>query len=262
MLKPLKRLVGRVRDYVTFQTTSRAEVTAFLKLIRPHTTNVLLKRFGGDGDGGYLIPDDLKNISVCFSPGVSNCSDFEEAMASLGMTCFLADYSVDGPALENKNFHFEKKFLGPINSTTHTTLFDWVNRNAKTEKDFILQMDIEDSEYDVFESTPSETLQKFQIMTVEFHRFRRVMNKKGLAQLTRVFTKVLEHFVIIHNHPNNNARVLNYRGLEIPLTTEITFLRKDRIDKSWPTTQFPHPLDRPNRIDRPDLKLPDCWYKF
>jgi Methyltransferase FkbM domain len=256
------RILTRVKDLATGQATSQSEVLAFLKKIRPMTTNIPLIRVGSADDGGYLVPDDFKGLKICFSPGVALQSDFELAMAHRGITSFMADYSVDGPAITNPLFHFEKKFLGPIESETHTTLQSWVNRCAANKSDFILQMDIEDSEYDVLLATPRETLQKFRIMTIEFHRFRKLFSKSSLKKLNVIFDKLLQDFIVVHNHPNNHARVINYRGLKIPLLTEMTFLRKDRVGDVTPTLSFPHPLDRPNVKHRSDDPLPECWYKF
>ena len=46
-----------------------------------HSIKFNLLRIGGDSDGGYLLPDDLENISSCFSPGVSDIFDFEFTLA-------------------------------------------------------------------------------------------------------------------------------------------------------------------------------------
>jgi Methyltransferase FkbM domain len=261
-MSPFRRVLGRMKELVTGQATSKSEVSEFLRKIRPMTTNHALIRIGSAADGGYLVPDDFTGIEICFSPGVANQSDFELAMAERNIISYMADYSVDGPAFHNSLFHFEKKFLGPVETDIYTTLENWINRNAPGKADFILQMDIEDSEYDVLLSTPQQTLQKFRIMAIEFHRFRKLFTKKQLAKLNLVFDKLLQDFVVVHNHPNNHARVINYRGLKIPLLTEITFLRKDRVTRSSPTLSFPHQLDQGNVKNRPDLKLPDCWYKF
>jgi Methyltransferase FkbM domain len=256
------RILTRIKDVALGRASSRTEVMAFLKKIRPMTTNIPLIRVGSADDGGYLVPDDFKGVEICFSPGVALQSDFELAMAQRGITSFMADYSVDGPAIANPLFHFEKKFLGPLETETHTTLESWVNRNAASKSDFILQMDIEDSEYDVLLSTPRETLQKFRIMTIEFHRFRKLFTKISLKKLNAIFDKLLQDFIIVHNHPNNHARVIKYRGLTIPLLTEMTFLRKDRVRNATPTMTFPHPLDQPNVKYKADDPLPECWYKF
>src|SRR4051794_4689062 len=36
--------------------------------LSPVLTDVPLTRLGADGDGGYLVPEDLADVSACFSP--------------------------------------------------------------------------------------------------------------------------------------------------------------------------------------------------
>jgi len=64
----------------------------------------------GDSDGGYLIPDDLENVEFCFSADVAFTADFENDLTTRGINCFLADYSVDAPPIQNHLFDFEKNF--------------------------------------------------------------------------------------------------------------------------------------------------------
>ena len=48
----------------------------FLKNIKVFQTNLI--RIGSKNDGGYLVPDDLKNINACFSPGVDLNVNFDK----------------------------------------------------------------------------------------------------------------------------------------------------------------------------------------
>jgi hypothetical protein len=43
---------------------------SFFGLINPVITVKELIRIGGDADGGYLVPNDLEDLSGCFSPGL------------------------------------------------------------------------------------------------------------------------------------------------------------------------------------------------
>ena len=45
----------------------------FLNKIKPLPTGHKLNRLESSGDGGYLIPDDLAGISICFTAGVGGC---------------------------------------------------------------------------------------------------------------------------------------------------------------------------------------------
>ncbi len=244
-----------------FQKVNPDRLSHFFRLVKPVTTNYPLIRIGGQFDGGYLIPDDLDGIEVCFSPGVSTVADFEVDLANRGIECFMADYSVDSPPIQHKLFHFEKKYLGPSENSMYMTLENWVKKNAANQTDCILQMDIEGGEYGVIFDTSSEILRKFRIMVIEFHALYALIDKFGWELITLSFTKILKDFALVHIHPNNCCPSIIYDKYEIPPVLEFTFLRKDRIKNTGPSLVFPHPLDRKNVPQNDDFPLPDCWYK-
>ncbi len=87
-----------------------------------------LIRVGGDGDGGYLLPDNLKDVSFCFSPGVSTVALFEEEISEkYGIKSYMADASVEKSPIDNDNFTFIPKFLGSKSENNFITLSDWIN---------------------------------------------------------------------------------------------------------------------------------------
>jgi len=246
----------------TLGRTARTEaIEEFLATIRPVETEHPLIRVGGDGDGGYLIPDDLAGITACFSPGVSTIAHFEEELAARGITCFLADASVEVAPVTGDLFDFERKFLGPKAGGDFITLEDWVERKAPGASDMILQMDIEGAEYRVILSTSRETLRRFRILVIEFHNLATIYDRMGLDLVSLTFSRLLEDFEVVHIHPNNRIRPVTYKTFETPPLLEFTFLRKDRVARRRPATAFPHPLDRKNVAKRPDLVLPTCWYR-
>ncbi len=240
--------------------SSGEDLALFLRSVQPILTEHSLIRIGDDADGGYLIPDDLAGVNTCFSPGVAASSSFELELARRGIRCFMADYSVSGPPVTNPLFHFEKKFLGTHNDETFTTLSAWVERNAPSEKEMILQMDIEGAEYDVLLSSPLELLRRFRTVIIEFHGLETLAEKRGLELISLSFGKMLEGFDVVHAHVNNCTSIVEYKGFELPPVMEFTFHRKDRSRLRKPATCFPHPLDRPNLRSRPDRRLPGCWH--
>src|SRR4051812_33041026 len=114
----LIRAVGRAGYHVTDRTDTE-DVLRVLRSLWPVDSGYPLIRLGPDGDGGYLVPDDLDGIKYAFSPGVSTESGFEAALAARGQRVFLADYSVDGPAQPNPNFVFDKKYVGCVSDDTY-----------------------------------------------------------------------------------------------------------------------------------------------
>lgn len=233
----------------------------FFYSLKPINVSQGLIRIGGNNDGGYLVPDDLSGVEICFSPGVCATADFENDLVKRGVKCFLADYSVHAPPVESPLFDFEKKHLGTIINHKFMTLEDWVNRKAPDKKDFIMQMDIEGAEYSVISQCPDEILSRFRILVIEFHGLGALLNKEGFELINLTFSKLIKKFDIVHIHPNNCCGVIRYKNLQIPPVMEFTFLRRDRVLHGTPACNFPHPYDRPNVPSKPDIHLPNCWFK-
>ena len=129
MKQTLKQLLINLLDPIGVHPsvqTSAGEVEQLIHDLHPISPEIDMIRLGPKGDGGYLVPDDLSGIEACFSPGVSYVSGFEKDCADLGMEVFLADKSVDGPALSHKKFNFTKKNIGAISTDEFMTLDEWV----------------------------------------------------------------------------------------------------------------------------------------
>lgn len=232
-----------------------------LRRLRPLDSGLELIRLGPDGDGGYLVPNDLEGIDYGFSPGVSEESGFEAALADRGMRVFLADHSVDGPAVGHAGFVFDKRFIGGLSDDVYLTLEDWkCSHIGDYGGDLLLQMDIEGAELEALLAAPRTLLTQFRIMIVEFHALDELWNAPFFNVASRVFAKLLQTHGVVHIHPNNCCGAVTGGGLEIPRIAEFTLLRNDRFRQRKPATRFPHPLDR-NNTGKPTLPLAACWYR-
>jgi hypothetical protein len=219
-----------------------------------------LIRLGPNGDGGYVVPDDLTNVSACFSPGVSDVSGFEKDCANRGMKVFLADKSVDGPAEPDRAFHFSKKYLGATASDDFMTLDEWVNTSLpEHDSELLLQMDIEGYEYEVLLSTSEALMKRFRTIVVEFHSLDQLWSRPFFRLAASAFDKILQTHACVHIHPNNCCGSSTVAGIEIPPVMEFTFLRRERIQDAAYRSDFPHLLDYDN-TGRESLSLPHCWY--
>jgi Methyltransferase FkbM domain len=264
--RTVRRILGGIRSgplalglNVTAQTKP-AYVRDLIRKLRPQDCGKDLIRIGGKKDGGYLIPDDLEGIEYCFSPGVSNVSDFENDLADRHIKSFLADYSVDSPPITRPEFTFDKIWLGSSDRGQHMTLASWKDKYLNGYSgDLILQMDIEGSEYEVILNTPDRLLHQFRIMVIEFHFLDRLFDPFAFRFLSSSFQKILEFFHVAHIHPNNADGVFRKGQIEIPRILEFTFINKDRVSSTRPQAAFPHKLDADNGSARP-LPLPKCWY--
>jgi hypothetical protein len=241
--------------------SEKAAVEALIAKLHPVETEHLLVRLGSDGDGGYLVPNDLESLAACFSPGVDNRASFEESLIARGVPCFLADASVDDAPIKGSMVHFTKKFLGVVNDDNTITLDDWVNKNKPGNDDLILQMDIEGAEWTVLLAASRETLRRFRIIVIELHDLETLMDKHGFKTIQATFDRLLQDFYIVHNHPNNYGRIVWHCSLAIPRVLEMTLLRRDRVSQSRFARRFPHPLDARNSSDLPDIPLPPQWFR-
>ena len=263
MLHAVRRALRRVlyaQNVHVGRTTGAAALERFFRMVKPVETDHTLIRIGGEGDGAYLVPDDLAGVGCCFSPGVSSVSDFENEMTRRGIRCFLADYSVDAPPFDNSLFEFEKKFLGARDDEVFMTLESWVRSKAPDTRDPILQMDIEGAEYQVILDSDRELLRRFRIIVVEFHGLEALFDAAAFELVNLAFVKLLKDFELVHAHPNNCGPTVRYLDFEVPPIMEFTFLRRDRVTRRRAAARFPHALDRRCVDSRPDVVLPKCWY--
>lgn len=253
------RVQGR-QNHISVGATNPQALQQFFNAIKPVASNVGLVRIGGEGDGGYLVPDDFAGLAACFSPGVAVTADFELAMAARGIESYMVDYSIEKSPVDHPMLHFEKKYLGTTNNEVYVTLDDWVRAKAAPAQDLILQMDIEGAEYGVILDADRATLARFRMIVVEFHGMENLIHNKGFELVDLTFKKLLKDFEVVHIHPNNYARPVDFAGFQIPTTIEFSFHRRDRFTRLGYATQFPHPPDRANVPENVDFALPACWH--
>jgi hypothetical protein len=219
-----------------------------------------LIRLGGEEDGGYLIPDIVSDLSLCFSPGVAERFTFEEDLyTKFGVKSHLCDNSVEFNSNLNFVSSFTKKHLGTVNSETRHTLSDWVIANSAGRTDLLLQMDIEGAEIPVILSCPQEILDQFKVIVIEIHFLEQVKNPSGFMLFELFFNKLNVTHVPVHLHINNNGGTFKFGNETIPRVIEITFQRKDTSADMKGFASLPHELDRPNRPKLPSISIPSAW---
>jgi hypothetical protein len=240
-----------------------SQLRSALSLIWPKASPAPLIRIGGTGDSGYLVPDDLEDLTACFSPGVAESANFELALADHGVRSFMADYSVDGAPVANNLFDFEKLYLATHNEPgKFVRLDDWISSKKQTKGDLVLQMDIEGNEWPILADVSAETLGRFRIIVLELHGMDNLLtNPLGIEIFTSIFRKLNDQFSVVHLHANNCCDALKYQGIDIPRVLEVTLIRNDRYQTSNRVFDsiIPNPLDVPNVPGRKELALSKDW---
>lgn len=251
------------RGYVISSSSQQADVANVIKQLHPVRASRPLIRIGSNGDGGYLVPDILDEIGVCFSPGINDQIDLELDLAERGIPSYLADYSVAGLPQKHEKLEFDPLFIDAYTAGNRITMDDWVATKlpGSSRDDLLLQMDIENSEYAAILAMSPALLKRFRILVIEFHNLQKLFDPIGLMLFRSCFDKILQHFDVVHLHPNNFLDVHRMGDLEIPRCIEFTFERKDPARALEYVSEFPHPLDRDCVDDKPPLPLPRCWYR-
>jgi hypothetical protein len=243
------------------RVSNKNQIIDLITSIRPVVTNFKLIRIGALGDGGYLIPDDLVGIKYAFSPGVSSKVSFESELASRGIKCFLADYSVSHPAQISQDIEFLKKYVGICDSEIYIKMESWLNQSVgEGDSDCILQMDIEGAEYENLLNVPDDILDRFRILVIEFHFLELIGSYFGFKMISTVFNRLTEKYDVVHIHPNNCSNPVKVSGVKIHPVVEMTFLKKDRATQRTPSTSQRNPLDQDNINTRRSVNLLDNWH--
>lgn len=262
--KIFERLVRRIMRQVPLYTeeqTSQEELLRLIRALRPIHSGIELVRIGPDGDGGYLVPDDLAGVEYCFSPGVADIFGFEKALLDSGISSYLADFSVDAPENLEEGLNFDKKYIGLWNDEVYMTMDRWVkSRLPDYDGDLMLQMDVEGAEYEILLNISDEIIRRFRVMVIEFHYLSNLFDKRYFVLASRVFERLTKYFDVVHIHPNNYAPIEKRGGISIPPLMEMTFHRKDRVRSRVVRRDFPHVLDRDNTSNVP-VVLPETWFK-
>ena len=71
-------------------------------------------RLGNQHDGGYIYIDDLADVSLVISCGVSNDVTFDLACAELGKPVMQFDHTVKGPPAQHPKFIFRKQAIDAL----------------------------------------------------------------------------------------------------------------------------------------------------
>ena len=268
-------------SYQITRTVSRDKILKFFSFIKPENYGIELLRIGGKSDGGYLLPDDLVGLKSCFSPGVGNSIEFENALAkNYGIQSYLADPTIQHPNYIPVEMDFsqvgisyctEKSSIYDMGSKQRkqfdvVSLEDFLNQKIpKNETDLLLQMDIENTEYLSLLSTKPEVLQRFRIIVVEFHSIPSIFEEKYFTEIIEpLFLKIKNVFYVAHIHANNGAEPIKILNYKIPHGIEVTFHNRNRVDLTNKVliADCYNKLDEPSDPNKPEIKIDPALFTW
>jgi hypothetical protein len=240
-------------------------------LLIPQPCPFPLIRIGGSSDGAYLLPDDLKGIEACYSPGVNNFKRFEDELAhKYGISSHMCDFSSDINRLETDLIPgiqtFQKKWLDVDGGPDSITLDEWVGTYSPSDSDLILQIDIEGAEYRNLLALSEDCLHRFRIIIIELHGLGSINeSRQGDSPVEMLLRKLRKSHTAVHAHPNNCCGFFidEETRMNIPNVIEVTYLRNDRFSgdpDKFIIPEIPNILDIECNVPwMPPIHLNSLW---
>jgi hypothetical protein len=215
---------------------------------------VAKKRYGSEGDGGYVILNSSFGSKHILGYGVDKDVSFENQLTQAwGIKAHVFDHTIEQIPEIGPGVTYVKEGLGIKDEGPLRSLATHVKTHVPAGADYILKIDIEGSEWNVLATAD---LSRVSQLIVELHDLH--------DDYSKILKKINKNFYLVHVHGNNCHRqpwVIIDRVSKIPRYLECTWIRKNLVNGARLSDEvLPGPLDRPNDPDTPDLVL-DFWKK-
>lgn len=204
-------------------------ICSFIQKLEPQKKTKLV-RLGSINDGGYVVPMHLDGIAKLFSPGCDGLVDFERDLyEKYSIPSIVLDQQSKKPEPLENYIEFQENWLDATTTSKTISLPDWVRQNSKSTDILMLQMDIEGAEYEVLRNTPTEILNQFHTIIIEFHYFEMIKNSYLFdTKIKPAFSSVLKNHIPVFVNANNCCGEVQFYNLRFPRVFEITFLHKSK----------------------------------
>ena len=209
-------------------------------------------RIGRKADGGYILLDDLRNIKIAYSFGISNEISFDNDLSKKNIDVFMYDHTIEKIPIKNSKLHWKKIGIsGMITKNDNMkTLPELIKENGHlNEKNMILKIDVESFEWDVFQYLPINTLKQFKFIVGEFNFFPHKNYNYYF-----ILKRLLSTHQIFHIHCNNLGRIIILNGYIICSSLEISYIQKKGVKFTIDTSHYPiKNLDYKNNPKNSDI---------
>ena len=238
-----------------------------------------LKLYGLMRDGGYILTEDLKNVKIAYSFGVDGEYSFDMHLADNDIDVYMYDPFIKGLDFSQYNLnnsqdfknnadYYQKKLhffkigiTGSKKQNNMKTLQEILNDNGHSnEKDMILKMDVEGSEWDSLNELSEDFLKKFKYITLELH----LGNKPSELEIKiNVLKKLSKFHQVIFIRFNNAGELIEFGHNKIGSLIEISYMLKK--GNTFVRDSLVYPLKEmnfKNLIGRPDIDYDLNIYKL
>ena len=249
---------ARVQSISRETTVKNMSIEVFnaLSLLMPFAIDIDKNRHGNARDGGYVLADVPSQADV-ISFGVGPDVTFEFEMAERGRRIFLHDHTVDATPQHHHRFHFAKKGICGVGGETAelATLDHHLAQIEGSNGAFILKMDVEGFEWDVFSTIDIEVLERFEQIAIEVHWLENLGDTGFRHKVITSLSKINKLFTLFHVHANNCAELHFVEGFAVASVLELSFIKSSLVRRSPSTEIYPSSLDQGNHPLRHDHAL-------
>lgn len=200
------------------------------------------KLFGGKKSTSYVMIDELEGIKIAYSFGIGAPDwyiEFDKELADRNIDVYMYDHTIDKIAYENPKFHFHKIGITGKNKTKPMlkSLEEILKENGHlNEKDMILKVDVEYSEWESFIDFPEELLKNFRFLLFEFH-----FANKDLDIYAKVLAKLSKYHQAFYVHCVNCGNVVQIGDLRICDALEVSYIIKEGHEFEVDDSIYPVP---------------------
>jgi hypothetical protein len=217
------------KDY-KLQITPHLErnIEALISVIAPKGTNLKLKRFGGLGDGSYVLPQKyVTKGTYLISGGIENNNELEISLANLGVHGIQIDNSINQAPKSHKNLEFRKVTISDSDSQTETTLSSLMKLDKREGGGrLIVKLDIEGYEWKTLAALTKSELASIDCLILELHNLSLISNSEQGKEILEVLGKIeAAGLRSIFCQANNGCLTYVLGGTLIPDNMEVTFIK-------------------------------------
>ena len=200
------------------------------------------KLFGGKKSTSYVMIDELEGIKISYSFGIGAPDwyiEFDKELADRNIDVYMYDHTIDNIAYKNPKFHFHKIGITGKNKKDPMlkSLEEILKENGHlNEKDMILKVDVEFSEWESFVDFPEELLKNFRFLLFEFH-----FGNKDLDIYAKVLAKLSKYHQVFYVHCVNCGDVIQIGDLRICTALEVSYIIKEGHEFEIDDSIYPVP---------------------
>jgi hypothetical protein len=214
---------------IKLRNSSSTRIDQLISALAPWKYKGEIDRYGGAGDGSYIIPTDIVNKkSFLVSGGLGDNNNFEIQLARSGIKGFQIDNSISKPPKNHKNLNFVSKTLGALDDKESISLKTLIN-NVSKDKSIVVKLDIEGGELEALRNLPNNILQRITCLSMELHSISSLHDNNQILEMLKYLNT--SGFRSIYLQANNGCLTYTMSGYLIPDNIEVTFVKKNRVTK-------------------------------